>query len=266
MSHKKSSAVNGRNLTKGRTLDESELAGLLALPAWNQQQAEQILHAQAASGQGIAEFAKQRGQTAGRIYNWKTKLKQKSIQADSVGATREQEDAAPSVLETGLDLDDPGERHAHQYLERATSGPDRMWRQLGLRRSGSVLLCAVHWVQRSRCPKPYSLVHLDLTEPALWWNDFATAEESLQALQQDSASPVAPDEKDGNRALPGLVRVAVRTPVARPHREHAPPEGARPQRSWITVCMPAGERIQIPPGVPEELISRVLRMVRSPSC
>jgi hypothetical protein len=266
MSHKKSSSVNGKSPAQGNGLDEQELAELLALPTWNQQQAEKILQAQVASRQGIAAFAKQRGQTAGRIYNWKTKLKQKAMRADPVGATGEQQESSPSVLGAGLDLEDPGERHALKYLERATSGPDRMWRLLDLRRSGSVLLCAVHWVQRSRCPEPYSLVHLALTEPALWWNDFATGEQACQALQQHSASPGAPQRNEEKVVGPALVKVEVRAPMAQPQREHERQGAADAQRTWITVCMPAGERIQIPPGVPEALIRTVLRTVRSPSC
>lgn len=266
MSHKKSSSVNGKGPAQGHALDEQELAQLLALPTWNQRQAEQILQAQVASGQGIAAFAKQRGQTAGRIYNWKTKLKQKSMRADPVGATGEQPESSPSIVGAGLDLQDPGERHAHQYLERATSGPDRMWRLLDLRRSGAVLLCAVHWVQRTRCPKPYSLVHLALTEPALWWNDFATGEQACQALQQPSAWPGASQGNDEKVVSPALVKVAVRAPTAPPQQERELQAPAHAQRSWITVCMPAGERIQIPPDVPEALIRTVLRTVRSPAC
>ena len=186
------------------------------------------------------------------------------MQADPVGATWEQQGSSPSVVGARLDLEDPGERHAHQYLERATSGPDRMWHLLDLRRSGSVLLCAVHWVQRSRCPKPYSLVHLALTEPALWWNDFATGEQACQALQQHSSSPEVRNDERG--VGPALVKVAVRAPAAQPQREHAHQAAAHAQRSWITVCMPAGERIQIPPGVPEALIGTVLRTLRSPTC
>ncbi len=266
MSHKKSSSVNGKSPTQGHAFDEQELAQLLALPTWNQQQAEQVLQAQGASGQGIAAFAKQRGQTPGRIYNWKTKLKQKSMQADPVGATWERQESSPSVPGAGLDLEVPGERYALKYLEGATSGPDRMWRLLDLRRSGPVLLCAVHWVQRSRCPKPYSLVHLALTEPALWWNDFATGEQACQALQQHSSSLGAPQGNDEKVVGPALVKVAVRAPTAQPQREHEQQAAAHAQRSWITVCMPAGERIQIPPGIPEALISTVLRTLRSPAC
>lgn len=262
MSHKKSASANGKSLSRGRTLDEEELAVLLAQPEWNQQQAEQVLQAQVDSGQSIAEFARQRGQKAGRLYNWKTRLKQKPAQADPVGATVEEVEESPSVVEAGLDIEDPGERHAHEYVERATSGPDRMWSLLGIRRSGPVLLCAVRWVQ-CESPKPYSLVHLDLTEPALWWKDFATADAARQALEQRYDSPV---ERNGKAMTPALVKVQVRAPEAELQRELEPQEAWSAQSRCISVCMPSGVRIQIPAGVPEALISTVLRTVSNQSC
>ena len=263
MSHKKSTAVNGKNLSRGRTLDEEELALLLAQPEWNQQQAEQVLQAQVDSGQSIAEFARQRGQKAGRLYSWRTRLKQKPVQADPVGASVEEAAESPSVVEAGLDLGNPGERHAHEYVERATSGPDRMWSLLDIRRSGSVLLCAVHWVKRWRTPKPYSLVHLELTEPALWWKDFATADAARQALEQRYDSPVAPN---GKVVTPALVKVQVRASEAELQREFGPQEAWSTWSRCIAVCMPSGVRIQIPDGVPEALISTVLRTVSNQSC
>ncbi len=263
MSHKKSASGNGKSLSKGRTLDEEELAVLLAQPEWNPQQAAQILQAQVDSGQSIAAFATQRGQKAGRLYNWRTRLKQKPVQAEPVGAGQKEAEKSPSVVETGLDLENPGERHAHQYVEHATTGPDRMWSLLGVRRSGPVLLCAVHWVKRWRTPKPYSLVHLDLTEPALWWKDFATSDAARQALEERYESPVAPN---GKVVTPALVKVQVRGPEAVLRRELGPQEAWSPPSPCIAVCMPSGIRIQIPDGVPETLISTVLRTVSNQSC
>ena len=136
-----------------------------------------------------------------------------------------------------------------------------MWSLLGVRRSGSVLLCAVHWVKRWRTPKPYSLVHLDLTEPALWWKDFATADAARQALEERYDAPVV---RNGKVVTPALVKVQVRAPEAELQRELGP--AWSPPSRCISVCMPSGIRIKIPDGVPEALISTVLRTVSNRSC
>lgn len=174
-------------------------------------------------------------------------------------AGAEEADGRPSAEDAGLDLQQPGECHAYQYLLRAIRGADRMWNLLSLRRNGSVLLCVVRWVQRTTDPTPYSLVSLDLTQPALWWNCFATPEAAHQALEQRCAEGAAP-------AGLALRRVLIRRPAARPLApEPDPPPAAAPMGS-VTIWMPAGARIQIPGDVPPKLLRTVLRTLRTPPC
>ncbi len=90
-----------------------------------------------------------------------------------------------------LDLSKPGERQAHDFLCRATTKPDRMWRLFDLRRHGGVLLCAVRWVRRDDVAKPFALAEVSLTETAVFWWDYTTAEAARTALAQRCATPAA---------------------------------------------------------------------------
>jgi hypothetical protein len=71
------------------------------------------------------------------------------------------------------------------FLCRATSKRDRMWMLFDLRRQGGVLLCAVRWVQPDNKAKPFALAEVSLTETAVYWRDYATAE----AARAELASP-----------------------------------------------------------------------------
>lgn len=73
-----------------------------------------------------------------------------------------------------LDLSKPGERHAHDFLLRATSGRDRMWMLIALSRLGDVLLCLVRWTHPDDRSMPFALAAVSLTEVAVRWRDHAT--------------------------------------------------------------------------------------------
>ena len=68
---------------------------------------------------------------------------------------------APLAL---LDLSQPGERAAYDFIHRSTTGRRPSWRMLDMRRQGERLLCVVLWAQRLRTHEPYGLVEIDLTD------------------------------------------------------------------------------------------------------
>lgn len=90
-----------------------------------------------------------------------------------------------------LDLSRPGERQAHDFLCRATSKRDRMWTLFALRRQDGVLLCAVRWVHPDDAAKPFALAEVSLTETAVYWQDYATAEAARAELARRCAEPAA---------------------------------------------------------------------------
>lgn len=260
MSNRKSDSPQARDQARSPESEAGRLAQILGRSAWTLQEAQLVLQAQVQSGQNIAAFAAQHGLTATRLYNWKTRSKQAPVATAPEPETDSEEPAGfPSAVDAGLDLQQPGERHAYQYLLRATRSEDRMWNLLSLRRSGSVLLCVVRWVQRTTDPTPYSLVSLDLTQPALWWNCFATPEAAHQALEQRCAGGTTP-------AGPALRRVLIRSPAARSPSPEPSPAQTAAQTGSIPIWMPAGARIQIPADVSQKLLRTVLRTLRTPPC
>jgi len=82
-----------------------------------------------------------------------------------------------------LDLSKPGERQAHDFLVRATRKRDSMWKLFSLTRQEDVLLCVVRWVHPNNAARPFSLAHLCLTEPAVYWRNYATIEEVQSELE-----------------------------------------------------------------------------------
>lgn len=96
--------------------------------------------------------------------------------------------AAPLPLAV-LDLSKPGERQAHEFLHRATSKPERMWKLYTLRRQGDVLLCLVRWVGAGSHAKPFSVAEVGLKERAVCWRDYATAEAAREELERRCAAP-----------------------------------------------------------------------------
>lgn len=83
-----------------------------------------------------------------------------------------------------LDLSKPGERQAHDFLCRATSKRDRMWTLLDLRRHGDVLLCLVRWVHPDAAANPFSLAEVSLSQTAVHWRNYATAEAARVAAER----------------------------------------------------------------------------------
>ncbi len=75
-----------------------------------------------------------------------------------------------------LDLSKPRERQAHDFLRRATDNRDRMWRLIALRRLGDLLLCVVRWAHSDKVAEPFSLAEVSLSETAVHWRYYASAE------------------------------------------------------------------------------------------
>ncbi len=266
MSKRKTDCSQAMLQAAGAQVDGDQLTQILARSAWTPQEAQLVLQAQAESGQSIAAFAAQRGLTATRLYNCKTRSKHAPVDKEPEPEAEVQvPQDGPSAEDAGLDLHQPGERQAYQYLLRAIRGADRMWNLLSLRRNGSVLLCVVRWLQRKTDPTPYSLVSLDLTEQALWWHCFATPEAAHQALAQRCAQPAAP-AAPAAPAGPALRRVLIR-PAATGLGSQEPdsPQAAVPAGD-ITIWMPGGARVQIPGNVPGKLLRAVLRTLGTPPC
>ena len=95
-----------------------------------------------------------------------------------------------------LDLAQPGERDAHDFLRRFTTGRWPLWRVLGLRRRGSQLRAAVCWLRGGQI-NGYSLAELSLVEQAVCWRDMASAVAARQALTEGDSATAAPIEHGG---------------------------------------------------------------------
>ena len=247
----------------GGSQQETRLARILGEAAWSGEQAEQVLAAQGQSGLTIAQFAKQHGLTPERLYNWKKKLRPELRTGSPSGDAQGEPEKTASVQDVELDLLDPGERFMYDYVHRATQGDEPMWRLLGIGRTEAVLLCAVQWVQHVGAAGKYSLVELELTEPALCWKDVPTAEAATQALEQRRKAGAALDPGP-NRAP--LVPVQVRgqpEPAQAPGSHRTEPEAQPP---CMIICLPSGVRIQIGSQVPPPLMRTVLRAVGAGSC
>ena len=98
---------------------------------------------------------------------------------------------SPPIALATLDLSQPAERQAHDFLCRATSKRDRMWTLCDLRRQGGVLLCAVRWVHPDDAAKPFALAEVSLTEMRVCWRDYATAEAARAELARRCAELAA---------------------------------------------------------------------------
>jgi transposase-like protein len=263
MAKPKFDSSSAKGQSKVHMHDEEELAQLLAKSAWTQQEAERVMQAQVQSGQSIAAFAAKHGLTDGRLYNWRARLKQQPGGSEPAPSDPKELEKQVPVQDAQLDEADPGERLVQEHLERATSGPQPTWRLLGVGRKGPALLCVVRWAQRSRDPKPYSLVEMELTEPALRWYDFATLEAAQKALpDRRSRAPAGPRAA----APPWLVPVQVCGPAS-----HSPAEGSRQATAstpggCVTVCLPSRVRIRIGAQVPETLLRTVLHALGVATC
>lgn len=85
-----------------------------------------------------------------------------------------------------LDLSKPGERQAHDFLVRATTGRERMWEVITVRRREDVLLCVVRWIHPDDAVRPYSLAEVNLAEIAVCWREYSTNGDALTALERRS--------------------------------------------------------------------------------
>ena len=263
MAKPKFDSSSAKGQSKVHAPDEEELAQLLAKSAWTQQDAERVFQAQVQSRQCIAAFAAKHGLTAGRLYNWKARWKPQPVVSEPAPSDLPEPERQVNVQQAQLDEADPGERFVRQYLERATGGPQPSWQLLGLGRKGPSLLCVVRWAQRTGDPKPYSLVEMELTEPALRWHDFATVQAAQKALQDRRSRVPAPQRA---AAPPSLVQVQVRGAASGPPAEQSRQPTASAPGGCLTVCLPSRVRIRIPAGVPEALLRTVLRTLGVATC
>jgi len=87
-----------------------------------------------------------------------------------------------------LDLSQAGERQAHDLVRRLSSGRAASWRLLGMTRQGAALLCAVRWRSPSDAAAPYSLAEVSLTEPALCWRSYPSADAARQEMNRRCAT------------------------------------------------------------------------------
>lgn len=101
--------------------------------------------------------------------------------------------APPSAPLAVLDLSKPGERQAHDFLLRATSKRDRMWTVLSVRRLGDDLLCVVRWAHPDAAAKPFALAEVSLTDAAVCWRDYPTADAAQAEMERRGALSTACD-------------------------------------------------------------------------
>jgi hypothetical protein len=87
----------------------------------------------------------------------------------------------PPAIAAKLDLSKPGESWAEDYLRRASTGNDAFWRPLGIRRDAAALFVAVRWLIGKKCER-FSVVTISLTEHAVSWRKYPTAQAAKKAL------------------------------------------------------------------------------------
>ena len=88
---------------------------------------------------------------------------------------RQRTNHTPSAV---LDLSKPGEKSAHDFLLRATTGRNPLFRALAIRRKGQSLLVAVETVNAS-----YLVLRLSLTSNRLTWRYFLSSPEACKCVQ-----------------------------------------------------------------------------------
>ena len=103
--------------------------------------------------------------------------------------------SAPPPPLAVLDLDKPAEREVHDFLCRATSKRDRLWRLLDVRRQASTLLCVVRWVYPEDAAKSFSLAEVSLTKMAVCWRYCATADAARAEMDRRCAATPQQDGK-----------------------------------------------------------------------
>ena len=83
--------------------------------------------------------------------------------------------AEPSAV---LDLSKPGEKSAHDFLVRATTGRNPLFRALAIRRKGRSLLVCVETISLS-----YLVLRLSLTSNRLTWRYFLSYPEACKYVR-----------------------------------------------------------------------------------
>ena len=94
-----------------------------------------------------------------------------------------------------LDLSQPGERQAHEFLCRVTSGRDRMWDLLGVKRQGALVLCVVRWADAGRSHKLFALAEVSLAETAVHWRDYSDQKAVWAELERRHAALSTRDDE-----------------------------------------------------------------------
>ncbi len=241
------------------------LAEILKLPSWTREQAARVVDAQIRSGLSQARYAAQQGFSVSRLYNWKSKLRAELRTAPNE-ATSEKESAKESAKESeqgvgaegfGLNLERSGERFMHDYLLRATRGQEAMWRLFSFRPHGAALLCVVQWLHKIGKPNSYSLVTLELEEPALRWRDFRSVEAAAQAMEACERSSV--QKKQGSRT-PLLVPVHVQNSNVRQQAESLD-VCIGEHTACMTLCFPSGVQMQMTENIPKSILRTILREI-----
>ena len=91
----------------------------------------------------------------------------------------------PRQVAAVLDLDQPGERQAHELIHRFSTGRWPLWRVLGMHRDGHILYCAVEWLRSGKGahPERYALAEVALDHVGVRWHYHASAAAAQAALQ-----------------------------------------------------------------------------------
>ncbi len=252
---------------------QETLAEILKLPTWTREQAARVVEAQSRSGLSQARYAAQQGFSVGRLYNWKSKLRAK-LRTAPTEAIPERESESESESESekeskkelkkgvepqdfGLNLQRSGERFVHDYLLRATRGQEAMWRLFSFRRHGAALLCVVQWLHKIGKTNSYSLVTLELEEPALRWQNFPSVEAAERAMEACERSSVP---KRQGSLTPHLVPVQVRDSGAERQAESFG-LGVGEDAACMTLSFPSGVRMQMTEAIPKRLLRAILRAI-----
>ena len=87
----------------------------------------------------------------------------------------------PSDIPAKLDLSNPGEAWAEDYLRRASTGSDAFWRPLGIRRDAAAMFVAVRWLIGKKSER-FAVVTISLTEHAVSWRKYPSGKAAKAAL------------------------------------------------------------------------------------
>jgi len=251
-------------------ISREELARLMARPNWTAQEAALVLREQQRSGLSIKAFVAQYGKAGERLYYWRKRCPATSVELPEASAAlapveaplptttvREEQELAPAelqqALERELNLEAAGDRQVKQYVMRAVRTEDKMWSVYALRASDAALHCLVRWAG-SCDPKPYSLVELERSAPAVQWQPFATLKEAWSVFEQTLGCSSRPNREKVPLLLPVQIRESAPAPAVACAKESTDGNSQRE----VTVELPSGVRIRIPNGAEPELVRTVL--------